>query len=141
MQIFVRVAELASFTRAAEALSIPKPAASVAVQQLETMLGTRLLHRTTRKVQLTQDGQTFYERCQDLLADMDELQTMFRQSPQALRGRLRVDMPVGVARRIVIPPCPRCSMRIPSWKSNSPAPTAALTLYAKASTAYCASAR
>ncbi len=50
MQIFVRVAELASFTRAAEALSIPKPAASVAVQQLETMLGTRLLHRTTRKV-------------------------------------------------------------------------------------------
>ncbi|ENZ80109.1 MULTISPECIES: LysR family transcriptional regulator [Ralstonia] len=106
MQIFVRVAELASFTRAAEALSIPKPAASVAVQQLETMLGTRLLHRTTRKVQLTQDGQTFYERCQDLLADMDELQTMFRQSPQALRGRLRVDMPVGVARRIVIPALP-----------------------------------
>mgnify|MGYP003346189370 CR=1 FL=1 len=43
----------------------------MAVQQLETMLGTRLLHRTTRKVQLTQDGQTFYERCQDLLADMD----------------------------------------------------------------------
>ena len=106
MQIFVRVAELASFTRAAEALSIPKPAASVAVQQLETMLGTRLLHRTTRKVQLTQDGQAFYERCQDLLADMDELQTMFRQSPQALRGRLRVDMPVGVARDIVIPALP-----------------------------------
>ncbi|WP_439891037.1 LysR family transcriptional regulator [Ralstonia sp. 25C] len=106
MQIFVRVAELASFTRAAEALSIPKPAASVAVQQLETMLGTRLLHRTTRKVQLTQDGQAFYERCQDLLADMDELQTMFRQTSQALRGRLRVDMPVGVARRIVIPALP-----------------------------------
>ena len=78
----------------------------MAVQQLETMLGTRLLHRTTRKVQLTQDGQAFYERCQDLLADMDELQTMFRQSPQALRGRLRVDMPVGVARRIVIPALP-----------------------------------
>lgn len=106
MQIFVRVAELASFTRAAESLSIPKPAASVAVQHLETMLGTRLLHRTTRKVQLTQDGQAFYERCQDLLADMDELQTMFRQSPQALRGRLRVDVPVGVARRIVIPALP-----------------------------------
>ncbi|AQW31170.1 LysR family transcriptional regulator [Ralstonia syzygii subsp. celebesensis] len=106
MQIFVRVAELASFTRAAESLGIPKPAASVAVQQLETLLGTRLLHRTTRKVQLTQDGRAFFERSQDLLADMEELQTMFRQSPQALRGRLRVDMPVGVARKIVIPALP-----------------------------------
>lgn len=72
---------------------------------------------------------------------MDELQTMFRQSPQALRGRLRVDMPVGVARRIVIPALPALLDAHPELESNSPAPTAALTLYAKASTAYCASAR
>ncbi|WP_149193079.1 LysR family transcriptional regulator [Luteimonas suaedae] len=106
MQIYVRVAELASFTRAAESLGLPKASASTAVQQLEAMLGTRLLHRTTRKVSMTQDGQLFYERSKDLLADMDDLQGMFRQAPQALRGRLRVDMPSTVARDVVIPRLP-----------------------------------
>jgi len=106
MQIFVRVAELASFTRAADGLGMPKASASTAVQQLESALGTRLLHRTTRKVQMTQDGRAFYERCKDLLADMDELQAMFQQGPQSLRGRLRVDMPSGVARNLIIPRLP-----------------------------------
>jgi DNA-binding transcriptional LysR family regulator len=107
MQIFVRVAELSGFTRGAESLGIPKANASTAVQQLESELGTRLLHRTTRKVELTQDGRAYYERCKDLLADMDELQSMFDQSPQAVRGRLRVDMPSGVAREFIIPRLPR----------------------------------
>jgi DNA-binding transcriptional LysR family regulator len=103
MQIFIRVAELASYTRAAESLGMPKASMSTAVQQLEREFGTQLLHRTTRKVQMTLDGRAFYERSKDLLADMDELQTMFQQGPQSLRGRLRVDMPTGVARTIVIP--------------------------------------
>ncbi len=107
MQIFVRVAELAGFTRAADSLGIPKASVSTAVQQLETSLGARLLHRTTRKVQLTQDGSAFYERCKDLLADMDELQSMFQQGEQALRGRLRVDMPSGVARSFIMPRLPQ----------------------------------
>ena len=106
MQIFVRVAELASYTRAAEALDIPKASASTAVQQLEAALGARLLNRTTRRVQLTQDGRAYYERCKDLLADFDELQTLFQHSEQALRGRLRVDMPGSVARNQVIPRLP-----------------------------------
>jgi len=107
MQIFTRVAELASFTQAAEALGLPKASVSTAVQQLENQLGTRLLHRTTRRVQLTQDGQTFYERSKDLLADMEDLQTMFQQpGVQALRGRVRVDMATGMARDIVIPRLP-----------------------------------
>jgi len=106
MQIFARVAELASFTRAAESMGLPKASISTAVQQLETLLGTRLLHRTTRKVQMTQDGRAFYERSKDLLADMDELQAMFQQGPQSLRGRLRVDLPSGVARSFVIPRLP-----------------------------------
>lgn len=106
LQIFVRVAELSSFTQAAEQLALPKARVSTAVQQLESRLGTRLLHRTTRKVQLTQDGQAFYERCKDLLADMDELQAMFQQSVQSLRGRLRVDMPTLIARDQIIPRLP-----------------------------------
>jgi DNA-binding transcriptional LysR family regulator len=106
MQIFVRVAELASYTRAAESLGMPKASMSTAVQQLESEFGTQLLHRTTRKVQMTLDGRACYERCKDLLADMDELRSMFQQGPQALRGRLRVDMPTPVARNIVIPRLP-----------------------------------
>lgn len=107
MQIYVRVAELASFTRAADSLGLPKASASTAVQQLETTLGARLLHRTTRKVEMTQDGRAYYERCKDLLADVDELQAMFEQQPQSLRGRLRVDMPSGVARNFIIPRLPQ----------------------------------
>ncbi len=107
MQVFVRVAELGSFTRAADILGIPKNSASSAVQRLEASLGTRLLHRTTRKVQMTQDGQAFYDRARDLLADMEELQSLFQQGSQSLRGRLRVDMPIGAARSFIIPRLPQ----------------------------------
>jgi DNA-binding transcriptional LysR family regulator len=102
IQIFIRVAELASFTRAADSLGIPKASTSTAVQKLEASLGARLLHRTTRKVQLTQDGQAFYERSKDLLTDIDELQSMFQHGEQSLRGRLRVDMSSGIARHFVL---------------------------------------
>ncbi|WP_287924657.1 MULTISPECIES: LysR family transcriptional regulator [Diaphorobacter] len=114
MHIFVRVAELASFTQAAEALGIPKASASTAVQQLETQLGTRLLHRTTRRVQLTQDGQAYYERCKDLLADVDELQSMFQHPDGAgLKGRVRIDMSTGMARNVVVPRLPELLARHP----------------------------
>jgi DNA-binding transcriptional LysR family regulator len=107
MHIFNRVAELSSFTQAADALGLPKASVSTAVQQLEAQLGTRLLHRTTRRVQLTQDGLAFYERCKDLLADVDEVQTMFqRPGAQGLRGRVRLDMSTGMARYAVIPRLP-----------------------------------
>ena len=114
MHIFVRVAELASFTQAAEALGIPKASASTAVQHLETQLGTRLLHRTTRRVQLTQDGQAYYERCKDLLADVDELQSMFQHPDGAgLKGRVRIDMSTGMARNVVVPRLPELLARHP----------------------------
>jgi DNA-binding transcriptional LysR family regulator len=106
MQVFMRVAEQASFTRAAESLGMLKATVSQAVQQLETSLGTRLLHRTTRKVQMTLDGQAYYDRCRELLGDFDNLQAMFQRSGEALRGRLRVDMPSRLARSYIIPALP-----------------------------------
>jgi DNA-binding transcriptional LysR family regulator len=108
MQVFLKVADLASFTEAAQQLGLPKASVSTAVQSLEALLGTRLLHRTTRRVQLTQDGQVARERCRDLLADVEELRTLF-QGPgtgAALTGRLRVDMPHGVLRQLVMPNLP-----------------------------------
>src|SRR3569833_388269 len=113
MQIFVRVAEVASLTSAGDSLGLPKARVSNAIQQLEQKLGARLLNRTTLKVELSQDGRAYYERCKDLLADMDELQSMFQHGEQSLRGRLRVDMPSGMARNMVIPQLPRLLSEYP----------------------------
>ena len=106
LRIFVKVAELASFTQAADQLGLPKAKVSTRVQQLESQLGTRLLQRTTRTVRLTPDGEALMERAQALLAEADEMQAMFQQSPSALRGRLRVDLPIMLARQLVIPHLP-----------------------------------
>ena len=103
MQVFVRVAELASFTKAAESLGVPKGSISTSIQSMESHMGARLLHRTTRNVSLTQDGQIFYERCKDLLVDVDELETMFHSGKTNISGRIRVDMPIAVAKNLVIP--------------------------------------
>ncbi|MCB5185869.1 LysR family transcriptional regulator [Methylobacillus gramineus] len=106
MEIFIRVAELASFTKAAESLGLPKGSISSAVQNLESHLGSRLLHRTTRKVVLTQDGEVFYERCKDVLADMDELESMFQTGEHSIQGRIRIDLPLALSRDFIVPHLP-----------------------------------
>ncbi|WP_319004571.1 LysR substrate-binding domain-containing protein [Methylobacillus caricis] len=113
MEIFIRVAELASFTKAAESLGLPKGSISSAVQNLESHLGSRLLHRTTRKVVLTQDGEVFYERCKDVLADMDELESMFQAGGHNIHGRIRVDLPLALSRDFVVPHLPEFIMQHP----------------------------
>ncbi len=112
MRMFVRVAELESFTRSAEQLGVPKATLSAAIRRLEEQMGTRLLQRTTRRVQLTPDGKLCYARCQDLLADMEEFNALFRQQGQ-LSGQLRVDMPSRMARHLVIP-------ALPAWLAAHP---------------------
>jgi DNA-binding transcriptional LysR family regulator len=106
LRIFVRVAELASFSAAAHQLSLPRTTVSAAVREAEAELGTRLLHRTTRRVQLTQDGQVVLARALDLLTDMEELRVLFRADAASLQGRLRVDMPEAIANDVVLPALP-----------------------------------
>src|SRR5574343_1369373 len=114
MQMFCRVVEAGSFTQAAAGLGLAKASVSAAVQKLEAQLGTRLLHRSTRRLQLSQDGQLFYERAKDLLAELDEVQGLFRHTEsQSLRGRLRLDMSTGLARQIVMPRLPELLARHP----------------------------
>lgn len=104
--IFTRVADMGSFTRAADSLGLRKGRASTAVRRLEETVGVRLLHRTTRSVQLTEDGRAFNLRARDLLADVDDLHSMFAGNNTALRGRLRVDLPTEVARTVIMPALP-----------------------------------
>lgn len=113
MQIFIRVAELNSFTKAAESLGIPKASVSSYVQQLESVVGTRLLHRTTRSVQLTQDGMAFYDRSKDLLAEVEDTESMFLENSEGLSGRLRVDLPVRIAQNFIIPRLPEFLAKYP----------------------------
>ena len=114
MQAFVRVAELQSFTAAADALGLPKSTVSTAVQQLEGHLGVRLFERTTRRVGLTAEGQALYHRARDVLADIDDIDTLFRPSSSGLSGRLRIDLPVHLARNLIIP-------RLPQFLAQHPA--------------------
>ena len=113
LRTFVRVTELSSFTGAGESLGLPRSTVSEHVQALEELLGARLLQRTTRKVQATQDGRVLYERSKDLLAHMEELEGLFRQDEAQLAGRIRVDMPNAMARGVVMPQLPSFMARHP----------------------------
>lgn len=113
MQLFIRVAEVESFSRAADSLGLPKGSVSRQIQALENHLGTRLLHRTTRRVQLTQDGMVYFERAKDLLSNLDELDGLFQQDSTSISGRLRVDMPVTMARNLLIPRLPAFLQQYP----------------------------
>lgn len=103
MQRFVLVAQTNSFTRAAELLGLPKSSISSAIQALEQQLGTRLLHRSTRRITLTQDGESYLPQCQALLAELDALESQFQHQGEEVRGILRVDMPSRFASTVVLP--------------------------------------
>jgi DNA-binding transcriptional LysR family regulator len=105
LRMFLKVAELGGFTRAAEHLGRSKARVSMAVRALETDVGSRLLQRSTRAVRLTPDGEEFLARARQLVSDADELASLF-QAPSSLRGRVRVDMPQSLARSTFIPRLP-----------------------------------
>ncbi len=86
LRIFSKVADLASFSRAAEQLGLAKGHVSTSVRQLEERVGTRLLQRTTRSVRLTQDGERFLERCKEFLAEAEQLRTLIQQRTTSLAG-------------------------------------------------------
>ncbi|EGC8468202.1 LysR family transcriptional regulator [Salmonella enterica] len=106
MKLFVRVAERESFSRAAEDVGLPKGSVSRQIQALENQLGTRLLHRTTRRVQLTQDGMAYYERAKDLLSNLDELESLFQSDPASISGKIRIDIPPGLTNSLIMPRLP-----------------------------------
>ena len=105
-RVFARVVELASFTRAADSLALPRSSVSAAIAELEGRVGARLLHRTTRKVSPTQDGLAFYERSIRVIADVEETEGLFRQSGTKPSGKLRVDVPGRIGRLVIAPALP-----------------------------------
>lgn len=103
MVIFAHVVENQSFSRAATALGLSKSAVSKAIAQLETHLGTRLLHRTTRSLKLTEAGERFHEHCARILVEAEEAELAVGRLDGRPRGRLRVSAPYGLGRKFVLP--------------------------------------
>lgn len=94
MQTFCAVVEAGSFVAASEAQGISRAAVSRYVGELESRLGVRLLHRTTRRLSLTGEGEIFYVRCRELLAGIEEAEAEITSRSDVARGVLRVNAPV-----------------------------------------------
>lgn len=90
---FVRTAETLSFVGAARSLGLSASAVGKSVARLEATLGVRLLHRTTRRVSLTDEGALLYQRCRSILDDLEEVEDLVAAASSAPRGRLRVGLP------------------------------------------------
>jgi LysR family transcriptional regulator for bpeEF and oprC len=102
MQVFTRVVDSNSFAAAADALHMTRSSVSTIVQDLEAYLKVRLLNRTTRRISLTPDGAAYYERCVRILAEVQDSEHSFA-TPIAPRGKLKVDLPSSLGRKVFVP--------------------------------------
>lgn len=113
MEVFVQVVDAGSFTRAAENMQLPKATVSTLVRNLESELAVKLLNRTTRQIGVTTDGAAYYERCLSILADVREAEDALSKTRSSPSGRLRVDVPTGLGRHLLIPSLPLFFERYP----------------------------
>ncbi|WP_118181079.1 LysR family transcriptional regulator [Paraburkholderia phosphatilytica] len=103
MEVFTRVVESNSFSKAAEVLDMPRGSVSNLVQALEQHVGVRLLNRTTRSVSVTEDGALYYERCLKILAEIADADTSLSNKRQNPTGTVRVDTSGTLAKALLLP--------------------------------------
>jgi LysR family transcriptional regulator for bpeEF and oprC len=113
MQIFTRVVEANSFNKAAEALSLSPSSVTGSIKNLEEFLGVRLLRRTTRRLNLTLEGTSYYESCRSILGQIAQTEAGFHMNSAHPKGALRVHMPAAVGRVIVLPQISDFQSRFP----------------------------
>jgi DNA-binding transcriptional LysR family regulator len=106
MQAFIQVMKSGNFTRAAEALRVPRSTVSTLIQELEDRLGVQLLRRTTRRMTPTFEGTQFVKTAREIVDAIEASEQMFHPDSQQMTGRLRIDMPSRIGRRIIIPALP-----------------------------------
>lgn len=116
VELFVRVAELRSFRAAGEALGVPRSTVSRRVAELENALNTRLFHRTTRHVELTSAGKTYFRACGPALGTIMEAGRSIASRPEDTAGRLRVTAPVTLAERLLGEVIAECLVRHPQMR-------------------------
>ena len=96
IQLFVRLADLGSFTRVAEQTNSSKSMISKEIGRLEADLGARLLHRSTRNVQLTHVGEGYLQRAREILSKLDDADSFVQDLQQNLRGKLKINAPMAL---------------------------------------------
>ena len=112
-EVFVTVVQKGGFARAADALDTSPANVTRYVNELETHLGTRLLNRTSRKLSLTESGETLYSRCTAILEDVAETEGLLTSSSAEPRGRLRINAPVSFGVLHLAPLWPQFMQRYP----------------------------
>lgn len=114
--MLVRVAETQSFSEAARQLGMTPSGVSKTISRLEERLGVRLFNRTTRSVAVTEEGQRFYERCRQIVADIEEAQTELTEARIQPRGTVLASVPAELGRRHIVPALPELLRRHPELK-------------------------
>jgi len=110
---FAETAKRGSFAAASRELGCTPSTLAKAVTRLEMQLGVRLFHRTTRQVNLTDDGRRLFQRCLRVLAELELLQEEASGSREELAGTLRIDMPVTFGRLVMLPLLARLAQQFP----------------------------
>ena len=116
---FASAARHASFAKAARELGLSPSAVAKNVARLESQLGVRLFHRTTRQVTMSQDGEDLYTRCQRILEEVESLDAAVADARTGPRGTLRIDMPVTYGRQVVLPVLTKLMARYPELKVDA----------------------
>ena len=114
LQVFARVAALGSLSAAARALGMSQTMATKHIAALELRLGTKLLHRTTRRLTLTEAGRNYLDSTDRILNDLDEADARATLETIEVRGTLRLNAPVSFGIREIAPLLPELSRRHPS---------------------------
>ena len=103
VRIFIAVAKAGSFVAGGASVGLTRSAAGKAVTRLESYLNTRLFHRTTRKLSLTPEGEEFFNRCLQIIENIEEAEASVRQDAQSPRGILKLTVSEGYGKAIIIP--------------------------------------
>ena len=118
LMIFMRSAQCGSFSEVARQLGMAPSAVSRAVLRLEDELGVRLLQRTTRSLTPTEDGNRFYQRCQQILHDLEEAELEVKQSQSMPSGTLRLDLSFAFGKMHIAPALLQFAAQYPDLKLN-----------------------
>lgn len=106
MEVFVRVVECGSFSRAAESLDLANATVTSCIRNLEKHLGVTLIQRNTRHLHLTDEGELFFPKCQTVLASVAQAETEVKASHTEVSGVLRVESPFAIAQSLICPALP-----------------------------------
>jgi LysR family transcriptional regulator for bpeEF and oprC len=113
MEVFVRVAECGSFSRAAESLDLANATVTTCVRNLERHLGVTLINRDTRRLRLTEEGQLYLPRARELLQSVSQTEDDVRTRMGELRGSLHIEMPISIGHALLCPALPTFAKRYP----------------------------